>query len=335
MMLAKYYSEGVFTDEEALAVRMFNCSMCAECSQTCPAPMDPREIFLSARAELFEKGKAPAPVVAVNETIKACSNPFSFNPASRNAWTRDVQGQLGTDGKNLLFQGCIPAYKNGSYLQKMARLYAAMGMPLSVIPGNKEACCGLPSLDSGNVELFNELARRNIESILALHPDRLVFACPSCYAFVREHYKGENEAFAKMQLVFYTDDLLQGLKRGTLKLQGFGEETTVTYHDPCHLGRFSKLWDSPHDIIKAIPNARFVEMMNFKDMTSCCGSGGEWLVVNPGATGKVAGKRIEEAMETQASYLVNTCFTCQDTLQGAAFRMGDDMEVVHILDFFK
>ncbi len=335
MMLAKYYAEGVFIDEEALAARMFNCSMCAECSETCPAPMDPREVFQSARVELFEKGKAPAPVAAVNEAIKACGNPFSFNPASRDAWTRDVQGQLATGGKNLLFQGCIPAYKNGAYLQKLARIYATMGMPLSVIPGNEETCCGLPSLDSGNVERFNDLARRNIEKILALNPVRIVFACPSCYSFVKEHYGKENEAFGKLELAFYTDDLMNGVNSGALELQGFERETTVAYHDPCHLGRFSRLWDSPRAIIKAIPNVKFVDMLNSKEMTSCCGSGGEWLVVNPGATRKVADKRIEEVMETQASYLVNTCFTCQDTLQGAAFRVAGDLEVMHVLDFFK
>nr|MDO8110581.1 (Fe-S)-binding protein [Candidatus Sigynarchaeota archaeon] len=331
--MSRYYVEGVFKDDAKYADRLYNCTMCKECEANCSAGFSPWEVFQAARIDLWTAGKAPAVLKPVNTNIKETGNVLKFNKDARDAWVKDVKQKVATDGKNLLFAGCIPAYKNGDALKKLATLYHAMGMPLSVIPGNQEACCGLPALDSGNADLFNELVAKNIQEILKLKPDRIVFACPSCYAFVNEYYGQESADFKKIPLVFYTDDLLKGIKEGKVRVKGFYKPTRVTYHDPCHLGRFSMLWDSPREIIKAIPNADYVELMNCKDHTACCGSGGQLMVVSPEANSKIADKRIGEVTEKNVQILVNTCFTCQNTLQGAAFRSGaDDLEVLHILD---
>ncbi len=332
IVMSKFFSEGGFTNPMPFAERIFACTMCKECEVTCDAGFSPWEVFQSARADLWASGNAPPTLKPVNDAIKETGNPLAFNKDARGEWAKNAKDLLATDNKNLLFAGCIPAFKNGDALVKLARIYRAMGKPLSLIPGPRELCCGLPALDSGNVDLFNDVMARNIEAILSLGPERIVFACPSCYSFVKEHYGKENPAFSKIPLVFFTDDLAQGIKAGLLKLKGFPAPTRVAYHDPCHLGRFARLWDSPRDVIKAVPNTTYVELANCKDHASCCGSGGQMMVTNQEDNKAIADKRIGEVVGSSAAVLVNTCFTCQDTLQGAAFRVAEELEVVHLLD---
>ncbi|HME50957.1 MAG TPA: (Fe-S)-binding protein [Candidatus Lokiarchaeia archaeon] len=334
--MTRYRLAGVFTNDAAYADRMYDCTMCKECDVNCSAGFSPWELFRSARIDLWSSGNALPALKPVNDNIIESSNVFGFNNDARGSWAEALDDVLVNDGKNLLFAGCIPAFKNGGALKKLARLYHAMDKPLTIIPGGEELCCGLPALDSGNVDLFNELMGKNIQKILEMKPERIVFACPSCYAFVNEYYGKENEDFSRIPLVFYTDDLLEGITAGQLALKGFDEQTRVTYHDPCHLGRFAKLWDSPREIIKQVPNASYVELMNCKEHTACCGSGGQLMIVSPSANNKVADKRIGEVRERNVTMLVNTCFTCQNTLEGAAFRVDSgDLEVVHILDLFE
>jgi heterodisulfide reductase subunit D len=330
--MSRYFADGGFANPAPFAERMYACTMCKECEATCDAGFSPWEVFQAARVELWGSGKAPAVLKPGNDAIKETGNPLAFNKASRDLWAKPAKDVLVADNKNLFFAGCIPAYKHGDALAKLARIYHAMGKPLSLIPGSKELCCGLPALDSGNVDLFNDVMARNIEAILAIGPERIVFACPSCFAFVKEYYGKENPAFGKIPLIFYTDDLVEGVRAGRLKLKGFPAPTRVAYHDPCHLGRFAQLWDSPRDIIKAVPNALYVELANCKEHVSCCGSGGQMMVTNPEDNKIIADKRVGEVIESNAAVLVNTCFTCQDTLQGAAFRVAEDLEVVHVLD---
>ena len=330
--MSKFFSEGGFANPTPFADRMFACSMCRECDVTCDAGFSPWEVFQSARAELWASGNVPPALKHANDAIKEAGNPLAFNKDARGDWVKDARDLLVSNNKNLLFAGCIPAFKHGDALTKLARIYHAMGESLSVIPGSHEVCCGLPALDSGNVDLFNEMMAKNIKAILDLHPERIVFACPSCYAFVKEYYGKESAEFGKLQLAFYTDDVIEGLKAKTIKVKGFDRETRVTYHDPCHLARFAQLWDSPRDIIKAIPNAMYVELGNCKEHTACCGSGGQVMVTNQQDNKAIADRRVGEVVEKNVATLVNTCFTCQDTLQGAAFRVADDLDVVHILD---
>ncbi|MEX2682189.1 MAG: (Fe-S)-binding protein [Candidatus Sigynarchaeota archaeon] len=332
VVMAKFFADGGFTNPVPFAERMFACTMCRECDVTCDAGFSPWEVFQSARADLWASGNAPLVLKPVNDSIKTAGNPLAFNKDARGDWTKNARDVLVPNNKNLLFSGCIPAFKHGDALAKLARIYHAMGTPLSVFPGSQELCCGLPALDSGNIDLFNDVMARNIEAIIALHPRRIVFACPSCYALVKEYYGKESPEFSKIPLVFYTDDVIEGIKANKLKVKDFYSETRVTYHDPCHLGRFAQLWDSPRDIIKAIPNARYVELDNCKAHTSCCGSGGQVMVTNQEDNKTIADKRVGEIVEKNVATLVNTCFTCQDTLQGAAFRVAEDLEVVHLLD---
>lgn len=104
----------------------------------------------------------------------------------------------------------------------------------------------------------------------------------------------------------------------------------ATYHDPCHIGRYSKIYDAPRNVLKAIPGVTFKEMVRIKENSLCCGSGGGVKAFDPNMAVGVAKIRLEEArLAAGANTVVSCCPFCEINLGHAA--AGGDMKVVDLL----
>jgi Fe-S oxidoreductase len=120
-------------------------------------------------------------------------------------------------------------------------------------------------------------------------------------------------------------------------------DLTVTYHDPCHLGRlsgpgssgtgdFSGIYEEPRNILKSIPGVKLVEMNRTRDDAWCCGAGG-WLRDGyPDLAQWTAAKRIEEARTTGADALVTCCPHCEENLEEALKDEGNNMKLYDLLN---
>ena len=117
---------------------------------------------------------------------------------------------------------------------------------------------------------------------------------------------------------------------------------TVTYHDPCHLGRrdhvyvpgepIMGIYDAPRDIIQSIPGVELAEMYRIKEYSWCCGAGGGVIDAYPEFNNFTATERIKEAKETGAEAIVTACSWCQRSLTDAVMSMGDKMKVIDIVE---
>jgi len=95
---------------------------------------------------------------------------------------------------------------------------------------------------------------------------------------------------------------------------------TVTYHDPCDLGRTSGVYDAPRQIIEAIPGITFTEMKDNRENSLCCGGGGDVEMANAETAHAVGRSRMLQAQETGAKFIITACQQCKRTLLGAARR---------------
>ena len=107
---------------------------------------------------------------------------------------------------------------------------------------------------------------------------------------------------------------------------------TVTYHDPCDLGRNSGIFESPREVLKAIPGIRLIEMPNNRQMANCCGGGGNLEMVDPDLSAKVAQMKIEEILETGADMVVTSCQQCVRTIATRARRQKINLVVKDLTD---
>jgi heterodisulfide reductase subunit D len=160
------------------------------------------------------------------------------------------------------------------------------------------------------------LMQHNVEQIQALGARTLVATCPSCFHMWHHEYPAMLGAPLPFEVKHSTQLLAQMIDGGALKLNAF--EGTITYHDPCDLGRKSHVFDAPRAVLDAIPSARFVEMTNYGANAMCCGGGGNLETFDPTLPPKIASERLGDAVSTGANVLVSACQQCERTLMGAA-----------------
>ncbi|MDH5438958.1 MAG: heterodisulfide reductase-related iron-sulfur binding cluster, partial [Candidatus Bathyarchaeota archaeon] len=115
------------------------------------------------------------------------------------------------------------------------------------------------------------------------------------------------------------------IKEGSLKLVRKVPET-VTYHDPCHLGRHTGIYEQPREVLKSIPAIRFVEMSKNRENARCCGAGGGVKASFNDFALQAAVRRLEEAREVGADSIVSACPFCAHNLKDAIRESGSRLK---------
>ena len=194
------------------------------------------------------------------------------------------------------------------------------------ILGAKERCCGSTAFRVGAVDMFEKYKKANVKQLNGLGIKTLVTACAGCYSTFANEYTGELD-FEVLHIVEFIARLVAEEKltfKNELNLK-------VTYHDPCHIGRYGGLYDEPREILKALPGVDFREMVRIREYSLCCGSGGGVKTAYPEVAMETAKMRVREAKDTGAEMIVTCCPFCEMNLKDGANADPEPMQVVDLL----
>jgi heterodisulfide reductase subunit D len=193
--------------------------------------------------------------------------------------------------------------------------------------GKEEWCCGSVLLRTGERKTAEEVAEHNIQAFKNAETTKVVTSCSGCYRTLQKDYE---ELLGKQdfEVVHIVDFLKKLIDEGKLK---FPEANIkVTYHDPCHLGRHSGIYEAPRDILKSVPGLKLLEMTRNKQNARCCGAGGGVRSAYKELSDGMADTRIKEAEETGAEVLTSACPFCTFALREAAERNGSKIRVLDL-----
>lgn len=179
------------------------------------------------------------------------------------------------------------------------------------ILGTEEKCCGSPFLRIGDYE-FERLADYNIRLFNSLNIKTLITACAGCYRTINTDYRKIGEL--NMEVLHITGLLSKLIREKKIELK-HEVPIKVTYHDPCHLGRHSNVYDAPREILEAIPGLELIEMDRIREFSRCCGAGGGFKAGFPDIQNKISQERVKDAEKTGAERLVTACPFCYQGLQ--------------------
>jgi heterodisulfide reductase subunit D len=338
--LAQLFGIRPATEEQLAAFGQgtYKCTLCARCHEVCPIQIDTRPLWIAMREQLVEWGLYPETFDLLRDRVTTQYNISGDENDNRLVWTQNMDHvPEGLDRKagaeTVYFMGCVGAMYPRVYSvpQSLALILERAGENFTTL-GGEEWCCGFPLEIAGMGHHAHVLARHNVEAVRALGARRLVATCPSCYHTWAHEYPrilGEPLGFE----VLHATELLANLvDEGKIQLHGFSQ--AVTYHDPCDLGRTSGIYDAPRRVLQAIPGLQFTEMADNREMSLCCGGGGDAEMADAELTAAVAKRRLEQAQATGAGVIVSACQQCDRTLAEAArknrvrIRVQDITEVV-------
>jgi len=343
IIIALSYQMGRIKPSDELRDIVYKCTECGGCDVSCKFlnNLEPLEIIQELRERLVKDGCGPMPAQQKYiESVKKVNNPYNEPHEKRTDWVpNDVQ----TDPKSkiLFYVGCTASYRRKEMAIATARVMNAAGIKFRLL--EDETCCGSPVLRTGVKDVFLEAMNKNLDAIEALDVDTVVFICAGCYdTFKVDYYLNRKYNFKVIHAVELFDELIRS---GELKLTK-EVPLTVTYHDPCHLGRNAEryeewdgdevqilplvsinippkpkrcgakgIYDAPRNILKSIPGLKFIEMERIMEYSYCCGAGAGVKSAFPEFALNTAQIRLEEAEDTGADTLISACPFCSTNLQ--------------------
>ena len=294
------------------------CTTCAACMETCPVYVEhvPKVIDMRRNLVLMQS-KMPETAQLMLRNMDSRGHPWAGVQSLRlrGDWTAGQDVRVLGDGDTsevLFWVGCTGALvdRNVAATLSLVKVMKAAGINFAVL-GEAEGCCGDPARRAGYEISFDSTAAQNIEAFKAHGVKEIITACPHCYNTLKNEYP---QYGANLKVVHYTELISDLLKRGRLKLT---EElnSVLTYHDPCYLGRYNKIYSAPREVLQAIPHASIREMDRSHDQSFCCGGGGAHMWIEENVGRKINEIRIEDAAKTGADTVVATCPYCLQMLE--------------------
>ena len=214
-------------------------------------------------------------------------------------------------GNILYYPGCLSKYVLKAETENYKRILTKLGVDFIMLPD--ELCCGSPVRNAGYEVEARKLARKNFDIFKKHNVKKIITNCPACFKSLKNDYK-EMLSDWDIEVEYIVFTILDKLKMKNIKNLKTGR---VVYHDPCHLGRHSNIYDEPRNILKLI-GYEVVEMLHTRENSLCCGAGAGLRVNNPSLAGKMVENRIKEAKDAGAEKIITTCPLCFSHLSNIA-----------------
>jgi heterodisulfide reductase subunit D len=355
---------------------VYECTLCGQCDVSCKVCRYDMHILSAAREfrhYLNERGYVPEAYPGVIAKLRETGNMAGAPQVDRAKWAEGLgfktlraagaTGADGVDGAEVLFHaGCLYSFNPGlrSAVKAAARVLAKGGLDFAI--DGEEGCCGGKAYDMGYRDDFASAAEANMKKWAEAGVRTVITPCATCFWTFKRLYPKVAEGGYDIEVLHTVQAADKLIKEGRLQLTK-PVPITVTYHDPCHLGRQGEdyvpwdgkevkiygqavvydpprpryngafgVYEPPRDVLKAIPGLELVEMERTKEAAWCCGGGGAVPQAYPDFSAFTAGKRLDEAKSTGAEAIATACSSCNRILGSATASDGSTMKAIDVLE---
>ncbi len=337
---------------------IWSCVTCGACVYECPVLIHHVDSIIDVRRGMMSVGDESIPEGVLNsvQSMQHLGNPMGVSPVARDEWFEELRSRYGDEVlakpgvkyEYLYWPGCATSLdpRVRGVAESLIELLREAGVRVAVIPEN--LCTGDPALRMGEEALFLELASNTLEALSKYDFEKLLVNCPHCYTAFRWEYR-RYKGYLKGRLgdkAWIVDRVSASVEHHTMLLARLIREgrirpgsykATVTYHDPCYLGRWNNVYEEPRAILRGVRRLTLVEMPRSRERSFCCGGGGGQLFYEVRVGERISKVRAEEAYKALEAgegerVVVVACPYCNIMFRGEAENYGFKvMDVVEVL----
>ncbi len=336
-------SGGAVIDPDVL----WSCTSCGACVQQCPVDIEHLDHIMDMRRyQVLVEASFPAELNSLFKGMETKGNPWNMSPRARMDWATDLPFDVLQVGKDiesldevewLFWVGCAGAYEDRAMktTRAVAELLHEAGVGFAVL-GDGETCTGDPARRAGNEFVFQQLALQNTEALEGARVKKVVSTCAHCFNTLKNEY---GEFGLELEVVHHTQLLNRLVRDGRLTpvaaAEGAVNGRSITYHDPCYLGRHNQVYEPPRELLSVIPGATLTEMPRNAERSFCCGAGGARMWMEEKLGERINLNRTREAVATGAGEIAVACPFCRIMLSDGLTSMqaeGSAADSVEVLD---
>lgn len=311
----------------------WSCTTCMACVAACPVAINHvDQIVENRRNMVLMHAEIPHEAQGTLKSLESRANPYG-DPNQRSDWSKDLDLKILKPGDKvdyLYWVGCVSSFdqRKQKIAKSLVKIMNEAGLSFGIL-GNAEGCTGDPARRLGEENLFQTLAKNNIEILKSISFKYIVANCPHCFNTIKNEYPqlGNLSNGEEPEIIHHSVLLKQLLEQNKIHVKENAK--TFTFHDPCYLGRYNDEYEAPRTSLKKVKGLNIIEMEQSKESAMCCGAGGGhfWMDLKIGT--RVNAERAKQAKSTNAQGVATACPFCLQMMEdGIKINNDEDSFIV-------
>ena len=330
IMIMNDLLDGKLDVDEDLVRWAYACTTCKNCQETCTATAEGirlPQMTEALRNDLVEAGYGFEKHIDIENSIRSHFNPYKEEHRMRHL--AFGERKFPESAEVVFFVGCTSSVREKEIAVSTVQLLDKLNIDYTIL--EDERCCSSVLLRLGRKSVFDELSRHNIEAVKSTGAKAVVTACAGCFRTwkIDVPEAGHKYDFPVLHITEFLDQLVRDGKASF----EYPKKMRVTYHDPCHLGRHSEVYEAPRRVIESVANVELLEMDTNRRYAHCCGAGGGVKSSHPELADKIAADRVKEAEATNSDILITACPFCFRGLRDGARTIDSKMQILELVTF--
>ncbi len=302
------------------------CTTCGYCTSACPVFIIPAvdKIIEMRRHLVLEKTEFPKEMQTAFRGMETNGNPWGISAASRADWAKDLPVVTMAEAADkqievLFWVGCAGSYEDRAkrVTRSLVEILNAAGVSFAIL-GTEETCNGDSARRMGNEYLFQTLAQQNIETLNGYGVKSIVTNCPHCFNCLKNEYPPLGGNY---EVIHGTELVSRLIDQGRVRM-GTSIDQTISFHDPCYLGRYNAVYDAPRRILESIPGLKLRELPRSRERGLCCGAGGGRMWMEEKLGSRINQTRMKEIADAGTDAVGVSCPFCMVMIGNAREEIG-------------
>ena len=326
--ITELYSKKPLIGEVIAEDTLWACTTCRACEEVCPVAIEHVPRITAMRQGQFLMAEAyPKELSPSLKGLERNGNPWGIGYDKRADWAQDLDIKKMADNSDvdyLFWVGCAGSFDDRSKKVSTSLVKILQKADVSfAILGVEEKCTGDFARRVGNEMLYQMTAQENIETLNNYRVKKIITACPHCLNALKHEYP---QMGGHYEVIHHSEFIDQLVKAGKIKLKQT-LDGTLTYHDPCYLGRYNKIYDQPRSILDSVSKGGLQELERYGRESFCCGAGGGRMWMEETIGKRIYLERSEEIVARQVSNVAVGCPFCMTMIEDGMKELEKEEEI--------